>query len=101
MMVEFGRTESLLDVLTHYEILGFYRLGLNRLKYRKSNISSLQIYQNWGLPAIVRETSDCIMHKQVFNILQVPKLWMACLKLKYGETTNLLDVLTQYEILEF
>jgi hypothetical protein len=33
LMVEFGRTENLLDVLTQYEILGFCRLGLNRLKF--------------------------------------------------------------------
>ncbi len=31
--VEFGATENLLDVLTKYEILGFCRLGLNRLKF--------------------------------------------------------------------
>jgi len=32
-MVKFGRAENLLDMVTQYEILGFYRLGLNRLKY--------------------------------------------------------------------
>ena len=35
-MVEFGRTENLLDVLTQYEILGFCILGLNRLKFYRT-----------------------------------------------------------------
>jgi len=32
LMVKSERTENLLDMLTQYEILGFYKLGLNRLK---------------------------------------------------------------------
>jgi hypothetical protein len=35
-MVEFGRTENLLDVLTQYEIFGFCRLGLNRRKFYRT-----------------------------------------------------------------
>ena len=42
---------------------------------------------------------DCTMHMQIFNILQGLELQMACLKLKFGETEYLLDVLMQYEIL--
>ena len=30
--LKFGRSENLLDVLLKYELLGFYGLGLNRLK---------------------------------------------------------------------
>ncbi len=41
------------------------------------------------------------MHKQIFTILQGLKLRIACLKIKFGEIKNLLDVLTQYEILVF
>jgi hypothetical protein len=37
-MVEFGRTENLSDVLTQYEILGFCKLGLNRLKFYRIKI---------------------------------------------------------------
>jgi hypothetical protein len=34
--MEFEGTENLLDVLTQYEILGFCRLGLNRLKFYRT-----------------------------------------------------------------
>jgi len=37
----------------------------------------------------------------IFNILQVPKLWMACLMVKFGEAPNIFDVLMKYEILGF
>jgi hypothetical protein len=49
-MVEFGRTENLLDVLTQYEILGFCRLGLNRLKFYRTKtwdiMTEIQISAN-------------------------------------------------------
>ena len=32
-MVEFGKTENLMDLLTQYQILRFYRCGLNRLEF--------------------------------------------------------------------
>ncbi len=35
-MVEFGETKNLLDVLAQYEILGFCRLGLNRMKFYRT-----------------------------------------------------------------
>ena len=38
LMVEFGEIKNLLDVLTQYEILGFCRLGLNRLKFYRTKI---------------------------------------------------------------
>ncbi|MFC1577886.1 hypothetical protein ACFL36_02630 [Thermodesulfobacteriota bacterium] len=69
-----------------------------------TNNPRLQIgfgYQHRGLLVKIREMSDCIMHTQVFNILQAPKLGISCLKIKFGEIKNLLDVLTQYEILGF
>jgi hypothetical protein len=36
--MEFGFTENLLDVLTRYEISGFWGLGLNRLKFYRTKI---------------------------------------------------------------
>ena len=35
-MVKSGRTENLLVVVTQYEILGFCRLGLNRLNFYRT-----------------------------------------------------------------
>jgi len=37
-MVKFGKTENLLDLLTQFEIWGFYGLGLNRLKFYRTKI---------------------------------------------------------------
>jgi hypothetical protein len=37
-MVEFSRTENLLDELTQYEIFRFCRLGLNWLKFYRTKI---------------------------------------------------------------
>jgi len=36
------------------------------------------------------------MHTQVFNILQGLELWMSCLKVKFREGVNLLDVLMKH-----
>ncbi|MDX2502441.1 MAG: hypothetical protein QNL14_18310, partial [Deltaproteobacteria bacterium] len=38
LMVEFGEMKNLMDVLTQYEIWGFCRLGLDRLKFYRTNI---------------------------------------------------------------
>jgi hypothetical protein len=35
-MVEFGEIKNLMNVLTQYEILGFCRLGVNRLKFYRT-----------------------------------------------------------------
>jgi len=37
-MVEFGRAENLLNMVAQYEILGFYRLDLNRLNFSEKNL---------------------------------------------------------------
>jgi len=41
---------------------------------------SISEFYNGTLLTIVRSVSNCILHTQVFNILQVPKLGMACLE---------------------
>jgi hypothetical protein len=47
------------------------------------------------------KSSNYIILMRIFNFLQVPRLYMACLMVKSGRTVNLLGVVTQYEILEF
>ena len=39
--------------------------------------------------------TDCIMHTQIFNILQPFEFWVPCLNRKFGGSGNLLDVLMQ------
>jgi hypothetical protein len=56
--------------------------------------------QNWHSRSTqVPEGLDCIKHQLIEQILAFPKLWVSCLKLKFGRAENLLGVITQYEIL--
>ena len=54
-----------------------------------------------GRNFIILEEAYWIFLIPVLNILDCFELEIACLKIKFGEIQNLLDVLTQYEILEF
>ena len=47
------------------------------------------------------EDPEYIMHKARQQILACLKFYVSCLRIKFGEIKNLLDVLTQYEILGF
>jgi hypothetical protein len=42
----------------------------------------------------VSEFDHCIFHMEFHNILQGYELCLACLKIKFGETENLLGVIT-------
>jgi len=39
--IKFGEIKNLLDVLTKYKVLGFCRLGLNRMKFYRT--------KTWGI----------------------------------------------------
>jgi hypothetical protein len=56
--MEFGLTENLFDVLTKNEILGFCGLGLNRLKFYRTEIwdimSKNQISANRDISRVSR-----------------------------------------------
>jgi len=52
-----------------------------------------------GIPKVLSIDSEEI--RIIQQIWTSPKLWISCLMMKFGRVKNLLDVLTQYEILEF
>ena len=54
-----------------------------------------------GCNFIILEDANWIILMPILNILGCFKLNIACLMVEFGADENLLDVLTQYEILEF
>jgi hypothetical protein len=50
---------------------------------------------------MIMKSSNCIMHTQIFNILQGFKVYMSCLMAKFDKAENLLNVLTKYVFLGF
>jgi hypothetical protein len=52
-------------------------------------------------PNVEMALRNRIFLKQSFNILQVPKIWIASLYTQFGEPIRFVDTQMKYEILEY